>query len=100
MSVFRHTVLLRFREGTSNEQIEAVLAGLGTMPEKIDWIRRYEFGRDAGVMEGNPQVALVADFDSEVDWRAYLDHPDHRAFVKGVVGPILEEMTRVQYRVE
>jgi hypothetical protein len=100
MSVFRHTVLLRFKEGTSDEQIESVLQGLGTMPTRIDWIRRYEFGRDLGVMEGNPQVALVADFDSEEDWRSYQEHPDHQALVQGVIAPILESMTRVQYRVE
>jgi hypothetical protein len=99
MSHLRHTVLIRFKPETTEEQIQAVLDGLGTMPEKIGLIRRYEFGRDLGIMEGNPHLALVADFDSADDWKAYQDHPDHQALVRGTISPILESMTRVQYEV-
>ena len=95
----RHTVLLRFKEGTSEAQIQSALDGLATMPGEIDLIRRYEFGRDLGIMEGNPEIALVADFDSVEDWRTYLAHPAHMAMVAERITPILESMTRVQYRV-
>ena len=95
----RHTVLLRFKPDTTDDQIQAVIDGLATMPQRMDFIRRYEFGRDLGVMEGNPQVALVADFDSVEDWRAYQAHPDHQVLVQQVIAPILESMTRVQYQV-
>ncbi len=95
----RHTVLLRFKPDTTEVQIQAVLDGLATMPQMMDFIRRYEFGRDLGVMEGNPQVALVADFDSVEDWRAYQAHPHHQELVQQVIAPILESMTRVQYQV-
>ncbi len=100
MGLLRHTVLLRFKPGTSDFQIQAVLDGLATMPGKMDFIRRYEFGRDVGIMEGNPQVALVADFDSAEDWRAYQEHPDHQRLVSEVIGPLLESMTRVQYQLD
>lgn len=100
MSLLRHAVLLRLRTDVSDEQVQAVLDGLATMPGKMDFIRRYEFGRDVGVLEGNPQVALVADFDSVDDWLAYQDHPDHQRLVKDVIGPLLESMTRVQYEVD
>ena len=92
-------MLLRFKPDTTDDQIQAVLDGLATMPQRMDFIRRYEFGRDLGVMEGNPQVALVADFDSVEDWRAYQAHPDHQELVQQVIAPILESMTRVQYQV-
>lgn len=94
----RHTVLLRFKPGTTEDQIQAVLDGLATMPERIDLIRRYEFGRDLGLMEGNPQVGLVADFDSVEDWKSYQAHPDHQVLVNEIIAPILESMTRVQYQ--
>lgn len=100
VSPLRHTVLLRFKPGTTDDQIRSVLEGLATMPGKMDFIRRYEFGRDVGIMEGNPQVALVADFDSAKDWRAYQDHPDHQRLVKEVISPILDSMTRVQYELD
>ncbi len=100
MSHLRHIALLRFKPGTTDDQIQAVLDGLGTMPERMDFIRRYEFGRDVGIMEGNPQVALVADFDSADDWHSYQDHPDHQLLVKEVISPILDSLTRVQYEVD
>lgn len=100
MSLLRHTVLLRFKADATDEQIQAVLDGFATMPQKMDFIRRYEYGRDLGILEGNPNVALVADFDSVDDWQAYQDHPDHQALAKGVIAPILDSMTRVQYQVE
>jgi hypothetical protein len=99
MTLLRHTVLLRFKLDATEEQIDAVLDGLASMPQKMSFIRRYEFGRDLGILEANPQVALVADFDSIDDWRAYQDHPDHKALVRDSIAPILETMTRVQYEV-
>ncbi len=100
MSQLRHIALLRFKTGTTDDQIQAVLDGLATMPGKMGFIRRYEFGRDVGIVEGNPQVAVVADFDSADDWRAYQDYPDHQVLVKEVISPILDSITRVQYEVD
>jgi hypothetical protein len=100
MSHLRHTALLRFKPGTTDDLIQAVLDGLATMPGKMDFIRRYELGRDVGIMAGNPQVALVADFDSADDWQAYQDHPDHQVLIKEVISPILDSITRVQYEVD
>ena len=93
-------MLMQFKDGATQEQIEAALKGLGTMPGKVPGILRYEFGLDLKLIEGNPGLALVADFASEVDWRSYQDHPDHRAMVDSLFTPIKGTMTRVQYLVE
>ncbi len=99
MSLLRHTVLLRFRSDATENQIQSVLDGLATMPQKMGFIRRYEFGLDVGILEGNPNLAIVADFDSAEDWKKYQEHPDHQALVRDSISPILESMTRVQYEV-
>jgi hypothetical protein len=70
------------------------------MPELVPGILRYEFGLDLKVMEGNPDLALIADFASEDDWRAYLSHPEHEAMSAGLIAPIKGTMTRVQYLVD
>jgi hypothetical protein len=93
-------MLMQFKDGATEEQIQAALKGLGTMPGKVPGILRYEFGLDLGLIDGNPDLALVADFASEEDWRAYQDHPDHRALVESAIAPINDSMTRVQYLVE
>jgi hypothetical protein len=93
-------MLMKFKDTATPEQIEVALAGLGTMPELVPGILRYEFGLDLKVMEGNPDLALIADFASEDDWRAYLSHPEHEAMSAGLIAPIKGTMTRVQYLVE
>jgi Stress responsive A/B Barrel Domain len=93
-------MLMTFKDTATDEQIDAALAGLGTMPALVPGILRYEFGLDLEVMEGNPDLALIADFASEDDWRAYLTHPEHEAISATVIAPIKGTMTRIQYLVE
>ena len=100
MSTFRHVMLMQFKDGATEEEIDAALEGLATMPAKVPGILRYEFGLDLKLVQGNPGLALVADFASADDWKAYQDHPDHRALVDSAIAPIKGEMTRVQYLVE
>ena len=100
MSTFRHVMLMQFKEGATQEQIDAALVGLGSMPAKVPGILRYEFGLDLKLIEGNPGLALVADFASEEDWRSYASHPEHVAMSEAVIAPIKGSMTRVQYLVD
>lgn len=99
MSTFRHVFFMRFKDGVTDDQVERALAGLAKMPERVPGILRYEFGLDLGLWEGNHDLAIVADFASEDDWRAYQSHPDHIAFSEKDIRPIAASMTRVQYRV-
>ncbi len=100
MSTFRHVMLMTFKDTATDEQIDAALTALGTMPALVPGILRYQFGLDLEIMEGNPDLALIADFASEDDWRAYLSHPDHEAMAAKAIAPIKGAMTRIQYLVE
>lgn len=100
MGTFRHILMLRFTDDATKQQKQALSDGLARMPEVMSFIRRYEFGADLAINEGNPDLALVADFDSEEDWRAYQSHPDHLVLVDDLVKPIVMEAIRVQYLVD
>lgn len=100
MSIFRHVLMVRFRDDATENQIEELYRGLGRLPHVIEEIERYEFGPDLGLGETNPDMALVADFDSEEAWRAYHEHPEHLILAEDLVRPIAAEMIRVQYLVE
>ena len=91
--------MITFTDDASEEQKLALYDGLAKMPVLMDFIRRYEFGPDLGLGQGNPSMALVADFDSEEDWRKYSAHPDHLELIGNLVKPIVAASTRVQYQV-
>lgn len=100
MSIFRHTVLMRFRAGTTDEQIESIIAGLAAMPEAMSFIRRYEFGRDLGKLDGAFDLAIVADFDSEADYERYAENPEHQWVITDRIRPVIDQMARVQYAID
>lgn len=100
MSIFRHTVLMKFRADATEEQIAGVIEGLASMPEVMGFIRRYEFGTDLRILGDAYDLALVADFDSESDYRRYAENPEHQAVIAHRIRPILDQMARVQYSVD
>jgi hypothetical protein len=92
--------MITFTEDASEAQKQALYDGLAKMPQVMDFIRRYEFGPDLGLGQSNPNMALVADFDSEEAWRDYSTHPDHLDLIENLVKPIVAGSTRVQYLVD
>ena len=88
---------MKFTPEASEEQVQAVLDGLAMMPSAMDFIRRYEFGRDVGSLDVSYDLALVADFDSEEDYRRYAANPDHVKVIEERIRPILAHMARAQY---
>ena len=99
MTVFRHSLMLRFNNDATDQQKQALYEGLATMPKVMPFIRRYEFGPDLGHGPDNPDMALIADFDNEEDWREYSAHPDHLDLINNLARPITAEAIRVQYEV-
>lgn len=91
--------MLTFTDEATIDQKQALYEGLAEMPRVMEFIRRYEFGADLGLREGNPSMALVADFDSEEDWREYSTHPAHLDLVNKLLRPITASSSRVQYEV-
>ena len=96
--MIRHMVLFRWNPGTTAEQVSAVETALRTMPDAMPFIQRYEMGVDAGINEGSADFALVADFETEEDWRKYSNHPEHLKVLKELIRPITADLTRAQYR--
>lgn len=93
----RHTVMLRWKDGTTREQVASVESGLGSLPAIISEIKRYEFGPDLGLADTNFDFVLVADFDSVEDFKMYATQPDHVAVIEMAIAPIVAEAQRVQY---
>ncbi len=95
--MFHHMVMFRFKDGTTTEQVDAITAGLATLPDLIDVLVAYRHGKDVGITEGAWDYGVVADFTEESHYATYSDHPAHRAVVDQQITPVVDEIARVQY---
>jgi hypothetical protein len=59
----------------------------------------FAVGPDAGIIEGNADTALVADFPDVAAYRAYATDPRHLAVIAEHVKPHLAARSAVQYEV-
>lgn len=91
-----HLVLITATADATDEQIDAMVAGLRALPPQIEVIQRYEVGRDLGLAEGNATVAIQATFASPADLQAYVVHPAHQAVVADLIRPVAASVVRSQ----
>lgn len=95
--MFRHVVCLTLRDDTPSEAVDEIVDALRALPPKIETIRSYSVGRDAGLAEGNAHVAIVADFDDAAGWRQYQEHPDHQRVIHELVAPYKSARSGAQF---
>ncbi len=91
-----HIVLFRWKPETTREQVAELAVGLSGLPALLPSIRSYDFGEDLGLAEGNVDFAIVAGFDDEAGYREYAEHPDHLAFIRDRLRPLIAERAALQ----
>jgi hypothetical protein len=89
--------MFRFTEDTTDDQKEALRAGLTRLPEIIPEIRAYRFGEDVGINEGNFHFVVTADFDDAESYLSYRDNGDHQKLIAELIKPIVAERAAVQF---
>lgn len=96
--VLRHVVLLKFKDGTTDEQVKQIEEAFCALPGKVDVIHDLEWGTDVSVenvSQGFSHCFLVT-FLSEADRAVYLPHPEHKAF-GNLLRPHLDKVLVVDY---
>ena len=93
--MFRHIVTFRWVDGTTEEQRREAEAEIATLPPLMRGLREYRFGHDAGVVDGNADFAIIADFDDADAYFAYRDHPAHQDVVRRITRPLTKERMTV-----
>lgn len=96
--MIRHVVLLNWNDKVSAEDVQKVTAGLAGLPDQIPEIKSYIFGPDLNINDRNADYVLVADFDSEDDFKRYVVHPAHQDFMKAITGPITQSFQSAQFQ--
>jgi hypothetical protein len=95
--MIRHVTLFAWVPEATDEQKQRVAEELRALAPLMTGLRAYHVGPDAGIIEGNFDFAVVADFDDAPSYLAYRNHPAHRAVVERVTGPTTRERVSVQY---
>ena len=95
--MIRRVVLLRWKEGMTAAQVEAVTAGLSTLPGQIPEIRSYTHGPDLGAEAGAFDYGIVADFDDVDGWRVYDTHPVHDKVRADIIRPHIAERATIVF---
>jgi hypothetical protein len=96
--MIRHVVLISWVPEVTAEQVRRVETGLNALKPLIGELRDYQVGPDAGIIEGNADFAVVADFDDEDSYLIYRNHPAHRKVIEEAINPIARHRVAVQYR--
>ena len=94
--MFRHVVLIKFVEGITEAQIEALKAGLSTLPGLIPQLKGYKYGTDIGHQPGNFDFAIFAELDSFEDYEIYRDDASHQALIASTIKPLIEVRAALQ----
>ena len=95
--MFRHVVLLRWKDGIGAAAHDAVVEGLRALPGLIPELRDYVVGTDLRLNDANAHLAVVADFDDEAGYVVYRDHTEHRKVIEERITPIVDQRTAVQF---
>ncbi|WP_190394308.1 Dabb family protein [Nocardiopsis quinghaiensis] len=94
--MIRHVLLLRWTAEATTAQREAALRGFHELSDSVPQIRSLAARPDAGLAEGNADLLVTMDFADADAWRAYQEHPAHRALIETVLRPILARRDAVQ----
>ena len=98
-SVVRHVVLLKFKDGTTPDQIKTVEAAFVALKGKIPTIQDLEWGTDLSpekLAQGFTHCFFLT-FKDAAGRDAYLSHPAHKEF-GGVLRPVLDKVLVIDYQ--
>jgi len=88
--MIRHVVVFKWKADASAEQRRAFETSLNRLPEKIDFVRRFEVGQDVLRGPTSYDLCVIADFDDMDALKRYATHPDHL--------PVVEQATKLTER--
>ena len=91
-----HVVMMKFKPEVTSEEIDALEALLDGLPDRIQEIQSYDFGRDVVRSERSWDFTLVSVFANLDTLKHYQTHPDHQVVLKKL-GGMCEKIAAVDY---
>ncbi len=91
-----HVVMMKFKAEVTAAQIDELEALLDRLPDQIDEIQSYDFGRDVVGSQRSYDFALVSIFANLDTLKHYQVHPEHQVVVKKL-GDMCTDIIAVDY---
>src|ERR1035437_5294088 len=95
--MIRHVVMFRWTPEATEEQKQQVAAEPRRLPALLPVLRAYRVGPDLGLVEGNFEFAVAAEFDDLQGYQVYRDNQEHREIIGKFIQPIAAQRAAVQY---
>ena len=97
--MIRHVVLFTWDDAMTKETEQRLAAELTALAPKLAGLRAFHAGPDAGIIEGNSDFAVVADFDDADSYLAYRTNPEHEEIISRLSRPRTASRASVQYEI-
>jgi len=96
--MIRHVVLFTWSADADPDRRAATVAALRNLRSEVGGMTALTVTDDAGLVDGNADTVLVADFPDVESFHRYAQDPVHLAVIAEHVRPILAARSAVQYR--
>jgi hypothetical protein len=97
--MIRHIALFRLKEDSPVGTRQSLEEGLFVLAQTISQISAYAYGGDLGLRDGNFDFGVVADFEDAKAFETYVNHPDHQAFLRERLMPVLDDRASLQFEI-
>ncbi|HUA42491.1 MAG TPA: Dabb family protein [Streptosporangiaceae bacterium] len=97
--MIRHVVLFTWDDEMTEEMERQFATELTALAPRLAGLRSYHAGPDAGIIEGNFEFAVVADFDDAESYLAYRTNAEHQEIIARLSGPHVRDRASVQYEI-
>jgi Stress responsive A/B Barrel Domain len=97
--MIRHVVLFSWDDAMTDELEKQFGEELTALARTLPGLLSYHAGPDAGLVEGNFDFAVVADFDETDSYLGYRGNAEHQDIIRRFSGPHTRSRASVQYEI-
>jgi Stress responsive A/B Barrel Domain len=98
--VIQHIVLVKWKPGTTEEDIADAFTASRALLDDIDAVRKLTLGRDRAESGHRFTHALIVTLADEGALRSYLEHPTRVRYVRERLQPLAEERIEIDVPVD
>ena len=94
--MIRNIALIKLKAGSDEGHIKALIDAVSKL--RTPGMQSQSVQRDAGLREGNADLAVIGDFDDESAYQVYDADPEHNRIRRELMAPLAERAERCQIR--